>query len=152
MGKGRIALLSNQKYIGHIVSFDDFFLVQGEKGKRSNIDEYTGKRKPARYSSQNVLSGLLVCAECGANYRRITRPTGEVVWRCANRVERGKRICKHSPSISEAYLKEELCKRLKMDSFNELKVEESIDLILIQESGTLEIAYKQQEFSQAMRG
>lgn len=145
-------LLSNQKYIGYIIDFTDFFMVQGEKGRRSNIDEDTGKRKTARYSSQNVLSGLLVCSECGANYRRITRPTGEVVWRCANRVEHGKRICKHSPSLSEAYLKDDLCKRLKVDSFNELKVEESIDLILIQESGTLEIAYKQQEFSQAMRG
>lgn len=30
-------LLSNQKYIGYIVSFDDFFLVQGEKSRRSNI-------------------------------------------------------------------------------------------------------------------
>ncbi|MDO5602798.1 MAG: recombinase family protein [Oscillospiraceae bacterium] len=66
------SLLSNQKYIGYIISFDDFFLAQGEKGKRSNIDEDTGKRKIARYSSQNVLSGLLICAEYGANYRRIT--------------------------------------------------------------------------------
>lgn len=32
-------LLSNQKYIGYIVSFDDFFLAQGEKSRRSNIDE-----------------------------------------------------------------------------------------------------------------
>ena len=72
-------LLSNNKYIGYIVSFEDFFLVQGKKGRRSNVNEYTGKRRTARYSSQNVLSGLLVCAECGANYRRITRPSGEVV-------------------------------------------------------------------------
>lgn len=145
-------LLSNNKYIGYIVSFETFFLVQGEKGKRSNVNEYTGKRKAARYSSQNVLSGRLVCSECGANYRRITRPSGEVVWRCANRVEHGKRICKHSPSISEVQLKEDICKLLKMDSFHELKVAESIDRILIQRNGTLEIDYKEQEFSQVMRG
>lgn len=96
-------MLSNQKYVGYIIDFGSFFIVQGEKGKRSNIDEDTGKRKTARYSSQNVLSGLLVCEECGANYRRITRPSGEVVWRCANRVEYGKRICKHSPSITEFF-------------------------------------------------
>ena len=94
-------LLSNQKYVGYIIDFTDFFMVQGEKGKRSNIDEDTGKRKAARYSLQNILSGLLVCTEYGANYRRITRPSGEIVWRCANRVEHGKQICKHSPSISE---------------------------------------------------
>lgn len=58
-------LLSNQKYIGYIVSFDDFFLVQGEKSRRSNIDEDTHQRKATRYNSQSVLSGLLVCTECG---------------------------------------------------------------------------------------
>lgn len=50
------SLLSNQKYISYIISFDDFCIVQGEKGERSNIDEDTVKRKAARYSSQNVLS------------------------------------------------------------------------------------------------
>ena len=145
------SLLSNQKYIGYIVSFDDFFLAQGEKGRRSNIDEDTGKRKAARYSSQNVvLSGLLVCAECGANYRRITRPSGEVVWRCANRVEHGKKICRHSPSIPEAFLKEELCKRLGMTDFDEAEVAGSIDYISVQQNKALEIEYKEQEFTQIM--
>ena len=51
-------LLSNQKYIGYIVSFDDFFLAQGEKSRRSNIDEDTHQRKATRYNSQSVLSGL----------------------------------------------------------------------------------------------
>lgn len=68
-------LLSNSKYIGYIISFEDYFAVQVDKGNRSNIDEDTNQRKATRYSSQNVLSGLLVCAECGANYRRITRPS-----------------------------------------------------------------------------
>ena len=63
-------LLSNQKYIGYIVSFDDFFLVQREKSRRSNIDEDTHQRKATRYNSQSVLSGLLVCAECSHNYDR----------------------------------------------------------------------------------
>lgn len=145
-------LLSNQKYISHIIDFGSFFMVQGEKGKRSNRDEDTGKRKAARYSSQNVLSGLLVCAECGANYRRITRPSGEVIWRCANRVEHGKRICKHSPSISEERIKEELCRRLEMGSYDEWKVAKTIDTIFIQEDSLLEIEYKEQEFSHIMRG
>lgn len=92
-------LLSNKKYIGTMVSFDEYFMVQGEKGNRSNIDEDTKQRKATRYSSQSVLSGLLICAECEHNYRRITRPSGEVVWRCANRVEHGKKFCKHSPTI-----------------------------------------------------
>ena len=69
-------LLSNSKYIGYIISFEDYFAVQVDKGNRSNIDENTNQRKVTRYSSQNVLSGLLICAECGANYRRITHPSG----------------------------------------------------------------------------
>ena len=145
------SLLSNQKYLGYIISFDDFFIVQGEKGKRSNVDEYTGKRKAARYSSQNILSGLLVCAECGANYRRITRPSGEIVWRCANRVEHGKLTCKHSPSISEEHIKEDLCRRLEMGSYDEWKIAVTIDRILIKENSLLEIEYKEQEFSNNMR-
>ena len=114
------------------------------------MDEDTGKRKAARYSSQNALSGLLVCAECGANYRRITRPSGEVVWRCASRVEHGKRLCKHSPSISEERIKEELYRRLEMGSYDKWKVAETIDTILIQEDGFLKIEFKSQEFSQTM--
>lgn len=102
-------LLSNSKYIGYIISFEDYFAVQVDKGNRSSIDEDTNQRKGIRYSSQNVLSGLLVCAECGANYRRITRPSGEAVWRCANKVEHGKKICKNAPSISETTIKKHLC-------------------------------------------
>ena len=116
--------------------------MQGEKGKRSHVDEDTGKRKAARYSSQNVLSGLLVCAECGANYRRINRSTG-AVWRYANRVEHGKRICKCSPSIMEVELKEELCRQLEMTAFDELKVAEMVDTVFIQEDETLKIEYKE---------
>ena len=112
-------LLSNQRYIGSIVSFDEFFMAQSEKGKRSNLDEDTNQRKATRYNSQSVLSGLLVCGECGHNYRRITRPSGEVVWRCANRVEHGKRYCKHSPSIPEKQIKDAICENLSIDVFDE---------------------------------
>ena len=117
-------LLSNQKYIGYIVSFDDFFLAHGEKSRRSNIDEDTHQRKATRYNSQSVLSGRLVCVECGRNYRRITRPSSEIVWRCANRVEHGKKSCQHSPSISEDRIKEVLCEKISFSnrgSFSEKK-------------------------------
>ena len=76
-------LLSNQRYINSIVNFDEFFMAQGEKGKHSNLDEDTNQRKATRYNSQSVPSGLLVCGECRRNYRRITRPSGDVVWRRA---------------------------------------------------------------------
>ena len=132
-------LLSNQKYIGYIVSFDSFFLVQGEKSRRSNIDENTNKRKTTRYNSQSVLSGLLVCAECGHNYRRITRPSGEIVWRCASRVEHGKKLCKHSPSISEERVKGLICEKLDVSTFDEHQIKDQIATILIHSDGSLQI-------------
>lgn len=132
-------LLSNQKYIGYIVSFDDFFLVQGDKSRRSNIDEDTNKRKATRYNSQSVLSGLLVCGECGHNYRRITRISGEVVWRCASRVEHGKRFCKHSPSIPEQQIKDTICAKLGLIAFDEQALNQHIDFISIQPDGTLNV-------------
>ena len=136
-------LLSNQRYIGSIVSFNEFFMAQGEKGMRSNLDEETNQRKATRYNSQSVLSGLLVCGECGRNYRRITRPSGEMVWRCANRVEHGKRFCKHSPSIPEQEIKNVICTSLNSAAFDELAVKKHIDLITIQPSGTLKVKVKQ---------
>ena len=136
-------LLSNQRYIGSIISFDEFFMVQGEKGKRSNIDEDTNQRKATRYNSQSVLSGLLVCGECGRNYRRITRPSGEVVWRCANRVEHGKRLCKHAPSIPEQQIKDTICTKLRLVTFDEQAVNQHIDFITVQPDGTLEVETQQ---------
>lgn len=139
-------ILSNQKYIGHIVSFDDFFLTQGEKGRRSNIDEDTNKRKVTRYNSQSILSGLLVCAECNHNYRRITRPSGEIVWRCANRVEYGKKFCKHSPSIAEEQIKNLICEKLDMRTFDEQKINDRVDTILIHSDGSLQIELQQTKY------
>lgn len=139
-------ILPNQKYIGHIVSFDDFFLTQGEKGRRSNIDEDTNKRKVTRYNSQSILSGLLVCAECNHNYRRITRPSGEIVWRCANRVEYGKKFCKHSPSIAEEQIKNLICEKLDMRIFNEQEIKDRVDTILIHSDGSLRIEWQQTKY------
>ncbi len=139
-------LLSNQKYIGYIVSFDDFFLAQGEKSKRSNVDEDTNRRKDTRYSSQSVLSGLLVCAECNHSYRRITRSSGEVVWRCASRVEHGKKFCQHSPSISEEKIKKRICEELGMSTFDENQIKNRIDKILIHSNGSLQIELQNTEY------
>lgn len=136
-------LLSNQRYIGSIISFDEFFMVQGEKGKRSNLDEDTNQRKATRYNSQSVLSGLLVCGECGRSYRRITRPSGDVVWRCANRVEHGKRFCKHSPSISEQQIKNTICAKLGLITFNEQAVKKHIDFVSVRSDGALEVEIQQ---------
>ena len=142
------AILSNKKYIGAVISFDEYLAAQGEKGRRSNIDEDTKQRKATRYSSQSVLSGLLVCKECGCNYRRITRPSGEVIWRCANRVEHGKRFCKNSPSVAERKVKDTICAVLNMDTFDDMTVKEAIEQITVMRDGQLDIERKEQTMAQ----
>lgn len=98
-----------------IISQDDFDKVQQEKKRRSNVSiTAEGKqiRSEMRYSS-DPMSGLLICAECGRSYRRITRNTSEgkeIVWRCASRVEHGKKDCKNSPAISQRQLQDILLK------------------------------------------
>ena len=52
-------LLSNKKYVPHIISFDSFLMVQAEKTRRSNIDIDTGERAARRYTSpQPMYSGI----------------------------------------------------------------------------------------------
>ena len=81
-------ILSKAKYVPLIISEEKFYEVQFEKDRHSNMND-NRTRKTARYNSQNVLSGLLVCGECGKNYRRITRSSDEAVWRCVDKVENG---------------------------------------------------------------
>jgi len=110
-------ILTKGYYISAIVSFEDFAAVQFERAARSNIVEETGKRKTTRYHSKNELSGLFVCGGCGATFRRITKHSGEVVWRCANRVEHGKAICKTAPTISDDCL-QQLLSEMKMNGLS----------------------------------
>ncbi|MEN6470140.1 MAG: recombinase family protein [Clostridiaceae bacterium] len=135
-------LLSNGKYMPCIISMDEFTHVQYEKANRSNIDYDNGKRKATRYSSEHELSGRLVCAECGANYRRITRPSGEVVWRCANRVEQGKEFCRNASAVSEADVKSAICRELCMDQYDVHIVKEKIQSIIVGSMATCMIKRK----------
>ena len=60
-----------------------------------------------RYSGKFVLSKILICGECGSEYRRqISRKSGKekVVWRCENRLRNGIRYCRHSPTLEEGLL------------------------------------------------
>ncbi len=88
-----------------IIDRATFQRVQEEMARRSSLRKTSSKTKTEQGKhSKYVLSGLLVCAECGSPYRRVTyMPGGQkrFVWRCINRVEHGKRICKHAPTLEE---------------------------------------------------
>jgi len=128
-------VLSNRKYVPHIISENLFWETQHEKDRRSNLELDSRTRKAARYNSQNVLSGLLICGECGRNYRRITRPSGEVVWRCANKVENGKQAdCSNMATVTDEEIRGIICEQLGLEVFDEATVAEAIEAIEI--SGT----------------
>ena len=66
---------------------------RGRSGPRSGPSG-TGRRCAAPWGP---LGGLLVCGECGSPYRRVTympRGNKRYVWRCINRLEHGKKVCK----------------------------------------------------------
>jgi len=128
-------ILSNGKYAPHIISDDSFWQAQFEKERRSNTNN-NKTRKTARYNSQNVLSGLLICGECGRNYRRITRPSGEVVWRCADRVEKGKRAaCSNRVTVSDEEIRKIICEQLGWAAFNEATIADAVESVEISGEG-----------------
>ncbi len=136
-------ILSNGKYVPYAVPMELFVAVQFERDSRSNTQvnsEGSLQRKATRYNSQNVLSGLLVCAECGSNYRRITRSNGEIVWRCADRVEKGIRsICKDSPTIIDISIKALICTELGLTEFDEQTVKKKVSQISIGSNNQIDI-------------
>lgn len=73
-----------------------------KKSMSGGVEELEG-----RYSGKFVLSKILICGECGSEYRRqISRKSGKekVVWRCENRLRNGIRYCRHSPTLEEGLL------------------------------------------------
>lgn len=107
-----------------IISVELFKAVREEKRKRSNMtvrnNGHKG-RKCYRYSN-DTLFGKIICGECGANYRKITRNTKNgktIVWRYANRVEHGSRVCKNSLTITNDEIQMKLAERLLLYQFDE---------------------------------
>ena len=83
--------------------------MQEEIARRAGKKRTSSKAKTelGKYSGKFAFSELLVCGECGSPYRRQTyMPRGEkyYVWRCLNRLENGRRICKQSPTFKECEL------------------------------------------------
>ena len=94
-----------------IIDRNTFNRVQEELARRSGKRKvkFVGtKTEQGKYSSKYALTELLICGECGTPYRRCTWTTREktkkIVWRCINRLDYGKKYCKHSPSIEESVL------------------------------------------------
>lgn len=137
-------MLSNKLYVPNIISHELFQNVINERNKRSNVklnNDGTIQRKSTRYNSDNVLSGLLVCEECGHNYRRITKSNREIVWRCASKIE-AKGYCIHSESVTESEVLIHICNVLNIDTFNSEIVKNKIEKIVIASDNKLKFYLK----------
>lgn len=86
-----------------------------------------------------------MCSECGGIYRRITRNikgNRDVVWRCSNRVEYGKQICKGSPTITDQAIKDFLRRKLKVTKLNDQIIRKKIKQIIVGLEKGLSAKYK----------
>ena len=114
--EGEIArYLYENNHVG-IIAPEMFKAVQEERNRRTNVElNAKGKtvRKNTRFSSNDSLSGKIQCGECGRNFRRITTHSGEIVWRCAGRVEKNG-ICK-ARTVKQSEIDEFIKKELGED-------------------------------------
>ena len=102
-----------------IVSREMFQLAQEELARRNSkkpAAQKKAKTNRGRFTSKYPLSERLVCGSCGCYYRRVTwdiHGRKQVVWRCINRVEFGKRYCGDSPSIPEEALHQAILEAIR---------------------------------------
>ena len=117
--------LYENNHIG-IIDLAVFEAVQAGKTRRTNVvSNACGKqvRKNTRHSSGNSLSGKIKCGECRCNYRRITTHSGEIVWRCAGRIE------KNGTCKAETIKQSDIDKKLHKKFAGELELAEVYKMI-----------------------
>ncbi len=114
-----------------IVDAETFDKVQEEMTKRSRVvhhEDGSVRINSSKYNGKYLLGNLLVCSDCGASYRRRTE-RGKVLWRCATRIEKGKDKCSLSPTIKEAWLREQLSALICGGSYDESTVKNKVSKI-----------------------
>lgn len=105
-----------------IISREMFNRAQEELSKRkarSPQSQKTAITASGKYSKY-ALTDVLICAECGSRYKRVTWTSLDqkrIVWRCVNRLDNGKKYCQHSPTLSEPALQEAIVRAL--NKFND---------------------------------
>lgn len=90
-----------------IIPKEVFYQVQAEIARRSSLRKTGSNKSLIGRHTKYVLTGILVCRECGQEYRRVTRVrNGEktIVWRCKSRLEKNLESCKTSETVEEKVL------------------------------------------------
>lgn len=112
---------------GHeaIIPKELFFRVQEEMARRASVCKSAVTRKKnmkSKFSSEYALTGILLCEECGQEYRRVTWSRNgkkKIVWRCSNRLTNGTKHCKNSPTLEEAALNRAVMEAIRRITKNE---------------------------------
>ena len=109
--KGELPQYYVQDFHEPIISKELYYLVQQEMKRRACMKKKSmaggTEELEGKYSGKFALSKILICGECGSEYRRQTsRKSGKekAVWRCENRLRNGIRYCRHSPTLEEESL------------------------------------------------
>ena len=93
-----------------IIPKELFYRVQEELARRASMNKSAVTRKKnqkSKFSSEYALTGLLLCGDCGQEYRRVTWSRNgkkKIVWRCSNRLTNGTKHCKKSETLEEVAL------------------------------------------------
>lgn len=104
-----------------IVSVEEFNQVQEELKRRDSL--INKKVKPGRHP----FTSLIVCDNCGRNYRRKTTPYKHV-WLCSEYLENGKASC-DAKQVPEDILIEVTCEVLGLKEFDEATFKEKVNSI-----------------------
>lgn len=108
-----------------IIPKELFYRVQEELARRASINKSAVTRKKnqkSKFSSEYALTGLLLCGECGQEYRRVTWSRNgkkKIVWRCSNRLTNGTKYCKNSETLEEGALNRAVMEAIQRITRNE---------------------------------
>lgn len=101
-----------------IIDRDTYNRVQQELARRTSKRKINDKTitEQGKYSSKYALSELLICGNCGTQYKRTTwtkrNKEKQIVWRCISRLNHGKKYCTDSPTIQEEPLQRAILKAI----------------------------------------
>ena len=112
-----------------IISLEDFLKVQ----------ELIAAKATKRISphKKSVLTGKLICANCGAHYHRRTTPYN-AYWICSTYSMRGKKYCS-SKQIPEDILISKICEALNLKEFDEKVFLNKVKCIKVENNNLLTI-------------
>jgi site-specific DNA recombinase len=117
-----------------IVTAEVFDKTQEEMAKRSRFasnEDGAVEIVGSKYNGKYLLGNLLVCGDCGVSYRRRTE-RGKVVWRCATRIEKGKKACQQSPTLDEEWVQDTLSKTICQNGvYDESIIRKEVDKIQV---------------------